>query len=68
MNDDNDLFPIPAQPEIVLTAAERWTLVHLIRFYLYQEEIDHINGTRLRDIYTALNKLERKDHGDVNIQ
>lgn len=58
----NELFQMPPQPKIVLTVAEKLAIVHLIRFFLYGEEADHINGRRLRDISTALDKLERSDY------
>lgn len=53
---------MPKQPRIVLTVAEKLAIMHLIRFFLYGEEADHINGRRLRDISTALDKLERSDY------
>ena len=54
-----DLFSVfPPQPSNRLTKLERRAVYHLIRFYLYREEADHLNGKELQAAYSAMCKLK----------
>ena len=59
-----ELFSLPPQPPNRLTKLERKAVYHAIRFYLYQEPQDHLDGKLLQAVYTAMAKIKprRKQH------
>ena len=59
-----ELFTLPSQPPNRLTKLERKAVYHAIRFYLYQEPEDRLDGKLLPAVYSAMNKLKprRKIH------
>ena len=59
-----ELFTLPPQPPNRLTKLEREAVYHAIRFYLYQEPEDRLDGKLLPAVYSAMNKLKprRKYH------
>lgn len=63
-----ELFILPKQPPNRLTKLEKKAVYHVIRFYLYQEDADRLNGRLLTAVYSAMNKLKsrRKKHEKKN--
>ena len=63
-----ELFILPKQPPNRLTKLEKKAVYHAIRFYLYQEDADRLNGRLLTAVYSAMNKLKsrRKNHEKKN--
>ena len=59
-----ELFTLPPQPPNRLTKLERKAVYHAIRFYLYREPQDHLDGKLLQAVYTAMDKIKprRKQH------
>ena len=54
-----DLFSaFPPQPPNRLTKPERRAVYHLIRFYLYRDEADLLDGKQLQAVYSAMCKLK----------
>lgn len=54
-----DLFSaFPPQPPNRLTKLERRAVYHLIRFYLYRDEADLLDGKQLQAVYSAMCKLK----------
>ena len=62
-----ELFVLPKQPPNRLTKLERKAVYHAIRFYLYQEPQDHLDGKLLQAVYTAMDKIKprRKQHHET---
>ena len=63
-----ELFTLPPQPPNRLTKLEREAVYHAIRFYLYQEPEDRLDGKLLQAVFTAMNKIKprRKYHETQN--
>ena len=63
-----ELFVLPKQPPNRLTKLERKAVYHAIRFYLYQEPDDRLDGKLLTAVYSAMNKLKprKKYHAKKN--
>ena len=58
-----ELFILPKQPPNRLTKLERKAVYHAIRFYLYQEPQDHLDGRLLQAVFIAMEKLKpRRKH------
>lgn len=63
-----ELFVLPKQPPNRLTKLERKAVYQTIRFYLYQEPDDRLDGKLLTAVYSTMNKLKprKKYHAKKN--
>lgn len=53
-----ELFAVPPQPPRRLTRLEKRAAYHAIKFYLFRDPEDHLNGKLLTAVKFAMDKLK----------
>jgi hypothetical protein len=53
-----ELFAVPPQPPRRLTRLEKRAAYHAIKFYLFRDPEDHLNGKLLTAVKSAMDKLK----------